>query len=107
MATAQVCAAPAAMAVTPESPLMTLGGALGVAISGAILTARLHGAAPIVSGGTQDLDHVAHLPAAQHAAVVAVYAHALSATFLTGAAIAGCAFLLVLFLPEPPLRSSH
>jgi hypothetical protein len=60
-----------------------------------------------MSGGTQDVDHVAHLPAAQHAAVVAVYAHALSATFLTGAAIAGCAFLLVLFLPERPLRSSR
>ena len=94
-------------ATSASAFLRSLGGALGVAISGAILIARLHGAAPIMSGGTQDLDHVAHLPAAQHAAVVAVYAHALSATFLTGAAIAGCAFLLVLFLPERPLRSSH
>jgi hypothetical protein len=77
-----------------------------VALSGTILTTRLHAASLPASGGTQDLDHIAHLPPAQHAAVVNSYAHALSATFLAGAAIAGCAFLLVLFLPERPLRSA-
>jgi EmrB/QacA subfamily drug resistance transporter len=93
-------------ATSASAFLRSLGGALGVALSGAILTTRLHGAASIASGDTQDLDHIAHLPSAQHAAVVAIYAHALSDTFLAGAAIAGCAFLLVLFLPEHPLRSS-
>jgi hypothetical protein len=94
-------------ATSASALLRSLCGALGMALSGAILTTCLHGAASIASGGTQDLDHIAHLPPAQHAAVVAVYAHALSATIITGAAIAGCAFLLVLFLPEHKLRSSH
>jgi hypothetical protein len=87
--------------------LRSLGGAMGVALSGAILTTRLRGAASIASGGEQDLDHIARLAPAQHAAVVGIYAHALSTTFLAGAAIAGCAFVIVLFLPERPLRSSH
>jgi EmrB/QacA subfamily drug resistance transporter len=85
--------------------LRSLGGALGVALSGAILTTRLNAAALAGATGTQDLDRIAHLPPAQHAAVLGAYAHALSATFLVGAAIAGCAFVLVLFLPEQPLRS--
>jgi hypothetical protein len=91
-------------ATSASAFLRSLGGALGVALSGAILTTRLRGAAPIASGGNQDLDHIVGLSPAQHAAVVDVYAHALSATFLAGAAIAGCAFVLVLFLPERPLR---
>ena len=95
------------VATSASAFLRSLGGALGVALSGAILTTRLHGAASIASRGTLDLDQIAHLPPAQHAAVVGGYAHALSATFLAGSAIAGCAFLLVLFLPEHPLRSSH
>jgi len=90
-------------ATSASAFLRSLGGALGVALSGAILTTRLRGAA-IPSGGIQDLDHIVRLSPAQHAAVVDVYAHALSATFLAGAAIAGCAFVLVLFLPERPLR---
>jgi MFS family permease len=90
-------------ATSASAFLRSLGGALGVALSGAILTTRLHGAA-VASGGNQDLDHIVRLSPAQHAAVVDVYAHALSATFLAGAAIAGCAFVLVLFLPERPLR---
>jgi EmrB/QacA subfamily drug resistance transporter len=94
-------------ATSASAFLRSLGGALGVALSGAILTTRLRGAASLASGGTQDLDHIARLPPGQHAAVVGDYAHALSATFLAGAGIAGCAFLLVLFLPEHPLRSSH
>jgi hypothetical protein len=75
------------------------------ALSGAILTTRLRGAASVASGGKEDLEHIARLSPAQHAVVVDVYAHALSATFLAGAAIAGCALVLVLFLPEHPLGS--
>jgi EmrB/QacA subfamily drug resistance transporter len=85
--------------------LRSLGGALGVALSGAILTARLGGASSVGAANTEDLGRIAHLPMAEHAVVVGRYAHALSATFLVGAAIAGCAFVLVLFLPERPLRS--
>jgi EmrB/QacA subfamily drug resistance transporter len=92
-------------ATSTSAFLRSLGGALGVALSGAILATRLRGAVSIASAGKEDLDHIARLSPVQHAAVVDVYAHALSATFLAGAAIAGCAFLLVLFLPEHPLRS--
>ena len=94
-------------ATSASAFLRSLGGALGVALSGAILTTRLRSTTVLASEGAQDLDHIAHLPSGQHAAVVGDYAHALSATFLAGAGIAGCAFLLVLFLPEHPLRSSH
>jgi EmrB/QacA subfamily drug resistance transporter len=87
--------------------LRSLGGALGVALSGAILTTGLRGAPTAGAAGAQDLDHIARLPPALHAAVVGAYAHALSATFLAGAAIAFCAFGVVLFLPERPLRSSQ
>jgi EmrB/QacA subfamily drug resistance transporter len=87
--------------------LRSLGGAVGVALSGAILTTRLRSASAGDAANVQTLDRVAHLPPAEHAAVVGSYAHALSATFLAGAAIAGCAFVLVLFLPERPLRASH
>jgi EmrB/QacA subfamily drug resistance transporter len=91
-------------ATSASAFLRSLGGALGVALSGAILTTRLHGAG---AAGTQDLDGIAHLSPAEHAAVVGAYAHALSATFLAGAVIAGCAFVVVLFLPERPLRSGR
>ena len=91
-------------ATSASAFLRSLGGALGVALSGATLTTRLHGASTARAARAQDLDRIAHLPPAQHAAVVVAYAQALSATFLVGAAIAGCAFIIVLFLPERPLR---
>ena len=93
------------VATSASAFLRSLGSALGVALSGAILTSRLRGTAAAGAAGAQDLDHIAQLPPALHAAVVGAYAHALSATFLAGAAIAGCAFVVVLFLPERPLRS--
>ncbi|HZB90494.1 MAG TPA: MFS transporter, partial [Stellaceae bacterium] len=95
-------------ATSASAFLRSLGGALGVALSGAILTTRLRDASAAGVASAQDhLDRIAHLPPAQHAAVVGAYADALSATFLLGAAIAACAFVIVLFLPERPLRSSH
>ena len=94
-------------ATSASAFLRSFGGALGVALSGAILTARLRGASSGGAASAETLDRIAHLPAAEHAAVVGSYAHALSSTFFVGAAIAGCAFVLVLFLPEHPLRSSH
>jgi EmrB/QacA subfamily drug resistance transporter len=95
-------------ATSASAFLRSLGGALGVALSGAILTTRLRDLSTAGAASAQNhLDRIAHLPPAEHAAVVGAYAHALSATFLAGAAIAACAFVIVLFLPERPLRSSH
>ncbi len=93
-----------------------LGGMFGVAMSGTIMTAQLQGlhaenAAGLARGGRslveQGLRQIAELPAAQKALVTDAYRHAISTTFLAGSLIVGLAFLLVLFLPEHPLRSAH
>lgn len=94
-------------ATSASAFLRSLGGALGVALSGAILVAQLRRAPHAATENMQALDRIAHLPPAEHAALVGLYAHALASTFLVGAAIAGCAFILILFLPERPLRASH
>ncbi|HVY17336.1 MAG TPA: MDR family MFS transporter [Rhodopila sp.] len=94
-------------ATSASAFLRSLGGALGVALSGAILVAQLRDAPSVGADGAQGLDRIAHLPPAEHAALVGTYAHALSITFLAGAAIAACAFAMVLFLPERPLRGSQ
>jgi hypothetical protein len=65
----------------------SLGGAVGVALSGAILTARL----PILMPGGTGSDRRRPMPIAEHAAVVDAYRHALSTTFLAGAIIAAIA----------------
>lgn len=90
-----------------------LGGTFGVAMSGAIMTAGLKGlqttTGAIDGGGRnlleQGLRQIAALPAAERELVQNAYRHAISATFLVGAIIIALAFVLVLFLPEHPLRS--
>jgi EmrB/QacA subfamily drug resistance transporter len=83
----------------------SLGGALGAALSGAVLGAHLHGPAgdPGLFSGVQQ---IAELPAAQRALVLDAYRAGLSGAFTVGAAIAGLGFLMVLFLPERPLRGA-
>jgi hypothetical protein len=83
----------------------SLGGALGAALSGAVLAAHLHGPAsdPGLFSGVQQ---IAELPAAQRALVLDAYRAGLSGAFTVGAAIAGLGFLAVLFLPERPLRGA-
>ena len=63
----------------------SLGGAVGVALSGAILTARL---GTLLPGGIRGMTPGSQMPPNDHAVVVFAYRHALSATFLTGASIA-------------------
>ncbi len=64
-----------------------MGGAIGVAIFGAVFTGQLQ----------------VWLPRAAHAEAVA---HAISAVFLVATPVAALAFLVVLFLREYPLRSA-
>ena len=78
----------------------SLGGAVGVALSGAIMTARLQSLMP---GELRALTIVGQMPIAEHAAVVDAYRHALSTTFLAGAVIAATACLTVALSPERPL----
>jgi EmrB/QacA subfamily drug resistance transporter len=88
--------------------LRSLGGALGVAISGAVVTARLHGLLP---PGIH-LESMTRLPGtaivtdpAKHQLIVEAYRHAIATTFFTGSALAALAFATVLALPEVPLRA--
>jgi EmrB/QacA subfamily drug resistance transporter len=88
--------------------LRSLGGALGVAISGAVVTARLHMLLP----PSVHLESMTTLPAAQpriapaaHHLVTEAYRHAIATTFFTGAALAALAFIITLGLPEQPLRA--
>ena len=77
----------------------SLGGAVGVALSGAILTARLHTLMPAGIGGA-GLDR---MPATADADVVFAYRHALATTFLAGGVVAAVACLIVALSPERPL----
>jgi EmrB/QacA subfamily drug resistance transporter len=82
----------------------SLGGAVGVALSGAILTARLQ---TLLPGGIHGLAVGGGLPIPGHAVVVDAYRHALSTTFLAGAVIAAIACLAVALSPERPLGATR
>ena len=89
----------------------SLGGAVGVAASDTIMTQRLL-AATRDTGGAVDmaaitehgLQALAHLSAAQQAAVGDAYRTALVGCFLLSGVVMTAAFLLVLGLPEQVLR---
>ncbi len=87
----------------------SLGGAVGVAASGTIMSARLmrrpggsFDIGAIAEGGAQALSH---LTAAQAAGVADAYRTALTGCFLLSAVVMAAAFVLVLGLPEQTLRS--
>ncbi len=89
----------------------SLGGAVGVAASGAIMSARL-AATSTGTGGTFNMraltggmQAVSHLTPAQQAGISAAYRTALTGCFLLSAVVMTAAFILVLGLPERTLRS--
>jgi EmrB/QacA subfamily drug resistance transporter len=88
----------------------SLGGTFGVALAGAIMTIQLK-TAPAAGGGRHDflkqgIQQIEKLPASARHGVQAAYRHAISSTFLAGALIIAVAFVLVLFLPEHPLKTT-
>jgi len=100
------------VATSAASFFRSLGGALGVALSGAWMTARLHRLLPTdnaasmgSSGVERSIAAISALPESQRSAVVHAYRQAIGSTFLLGAAVAGLGLLIVLALPERPLRS--
>ena len=101
------------MATAMAGFFRSLGGAFGVAMSGAIVTARLHnlqlgaGAGGARSLIEQGIRQIAELPVAQKDIVLAAYRNAISTTFLVGAIIAVVAFAMTVFLPEKPLKSTR
>jgi EmrB/QacA subfamily drug resistance transporter len=102
------------MATATAGFFRSLGGAFGVALSGAIVTTQLHhlkvgndGAAGARSLVEQGIQQIAKLPVLQRDIVLGAYRDAISSTFLAGAAVAVAAFVITLFLPEKPLKSSR
>ena len=100
------------VATSAASFFRSLGGALGVALSGAWMTARLHRLLPpehAASLGSSAVDRsiaaISALPEPERAVVVHAYRHAIGSTFLLGAAVAALGLVVVLGLPERPLRS--
>ncbi len=78
----------------------SLGGAIGVALSGAIMTARLRTLMPAGTGVGLD-----HMPSASDAAVVFAYRHALATTFLAGGVVVAIACVIVGLSPERQLAT--
>jgi EmrB/QacA subfamily drug resistance transporter len=89
----------------------SLGGVVGVAGSGAIMSSRLR--SQLAMGPNQDvsaalnggLRQLTALSGAAHETVVAIYRHALATTFLADVFVAAAALAMLFFLPELPLRS--
>jgi EmrB/QacA subfamily drug resistance transporter len=97
--------------------MRSLGGALGVAVAGAVVAMRLRqllpaswtdptqpGGGNFMHLGMQD---IAKLPVAQHEMLQHAYRHAVATSFLTGVGGSLLAFAIVLFLPERPLRTKE
>jgi len=96
----------------------SLGGALGVAVFGALLTHRLADTVPSrlaeagvpadrIAGGTPTLGspkQIGALPQPVQTAVITGFADALQTTFLAAVPFALLGFLVLLFLRETPLR---
>jgi hypothetical protein len=103
------------VATSVSAFIRSLGGALGVAVSGTVVTILLQNSLPTAwtqAGSTGKsllelgVQQLGKIPPDQHAILVGAYRHAIATTFLTGAACAALAFVIVLFLPERPLRST-
>ncbi len=78
----------------------SLGGAVGVAVAGAVLTARLHALMP---AGMRVETVTSHMPSVTDVALVLIYRHALSTTFFAAAAVVAFASIMVALSPEQRL----
>ncbi|MGK2868676.1 MAG: MDR family MFS transporter [Mycobacterium sp.] len=99
----------------------SLGGAMGVAVFGALLTHRLRDTIPAqlkAAGVSPDQmpagsatqgspDQIAALPEPIHLAVTTGFAEALQTTFLAAVPFAILGFVILLFLRETPLRETR
>ncbi|PRY00798.1 MDR family MFS transporter [Allonocardiopsis opalescens] len=103
-----------AVAVSGASFFRSLGGAMGVAVFGAILTNRLAGelaagappgaaaGGPAVALGSPDA--ILALPEAVRTLVVGAFSEAMGTLFLAGVPIMLVGLVLVLFVPGTPLK---
>ncbi len=87
--------------------IRSLGGAVGVAASGAIMSARLASARHgfyFHALSTQGIHTLVGLSPAQHAAIASTYRTALTGSFIVTAGVMIAAFIIVLGMPEIRLR---
>jgi len=95
----------------------SMGGAVGTAAYGAILTERLSAhlaellsprvAARIPEGATDNVTVIQSLPPEIQQPVVEAFVRSLHDAFLAGVPVAVVAFVVILFLKELPLRTGH
>jgi len=82
----------------------SLGGAFGVAMSGTILAGTLRAWLPRGTSPNLGLSELRALPPALRIEVTGAYGHALALMFGMAALIMAAGFVVVVFLPELPLR---
>ncbi len=85
--------------------LRSLGGAVGVAASGSIMTSRLSGQVDVAALTQHGMQALIGITPAQQAALSDAYRVALTGSFLLSGVVMTAAFALVLGLPEIALRS--
>ena len=95
----------------------SMGGALGTAVFGAILTSQLsihlaetlpgRAAGQIPDGATDNVTAIQHLPAQIKEPVIEAFVRSLHDVYLAGVPVAIAAFIVVLFLKELPLRTGR
>lgn len=91
----------------------SVGGAIGVAVLGAVLANRVSGLAaeglaaagiPVPAGGAGSSMDLAHMPEPVREIMRAAYGDATAEVFLVSAAVTVAALVAVLFIKEKPLR---
>jgi EmrB/QacA subfamily drug resistance transporter len=95
------------IATSSASFFRSLGGAVGVAAAGAIVSANLADLSASLGVAQQSIQDIAGLPPAGHAAFIAAYRHAMGVTFLAATGVTALAFIIVIMLPEHPLGSGR
>nr|WP_207391517.1 MDR family MFS transporter [Streptomonospora litoralis] len=110
-----------ASATSAVSFFRNLGGAIGVAAFGSVMTNRLHdelaefaervgagaGAGQLPDSATGSPDAIHALPPAAQEAVIQAFSDAMHTVFTLGMPIAAVAFAIVLFFKQVPLRSGR
>ncbi len=102
------------VATAGNTLLRSVGGSLGTAVLGAVfanrlaanLDAELPPGAREVSEGSLDVERIAQLEPAAHAAYLDAFSGAMSTVFVVGAVVMAVAFALSWFIREVPLRTT-
>jgi len=95
------------VATSASSYFRSLGGALGAAAAGAIMTSALAQFSTAAGAVTSSMAQIAQLPAAARDSFTLAYRNGIAMTFFTAAAMSAVTFLIILMLPDRPLRSTR